>query len=665
MLLCVITPSTGDPRVLRAIKSVDGLGIRHMIVADGPEAARKLAKLGVVPSLCLPEAVGKHGWNAHRVYGALPWLTNSKYVTFLDEDNFFVNLDGWLNFTLLHDLEWSCCLRNVYDTFGNFVAHDTFESIGALARDGFVDTNCYMLKRDVAIQCSVAWNRPFRLSPLEADGVLYNTLMERFPTKMKVYPKYCLNYVAGSTPSSVKPSFFEKNVALPKEKIFIFHFNKHATQLLFEGEGSVFDEWSLRIYDDFMQTHTAYNGYTQEFVPANSICVFTLCHASDLPRHIIDRRDIKKILFAFESPNIRHTEQWDVRYLNHFDVVLSYWDHVAAWPSVIPSPQFCHPATKEDYVENESFARDVCIVLENRGTVGEYTVCNRRLNCLDALRGQYAYGLANRGVNVTAYGTLWEARDKLRVGDCGEYTRANGNPHQLLKRHTFAIIVENCDAEGYVSEKIFDAFCAGCIPLYYGNLNHLVTVDSDMYVDLKKDFNVADDTSSLRRLSAYLQTIDVPQMKSRILQGRDAVMAQISSRRFANLLDNAMEHRMDKTIVLPPTTVLRTFLPRHLFVFVGQHLRASVRKIYTTGTEEWEEPWITPYLKAYNQFFNTNKTRFHLCRKITGAYAVNWHIFNDSLSFALSCESKVTPYSPSLLFALSVSEIKIEELNDA
>tara|TARA_B000000477_G_C6055520_1_gene212116 strand:- start:666 stop:950 length:285 start_codon:yes stop_codon:yes gene_type:complete len=94
-------------------------------------------------------------------------------------------------------------------------------------------------------------------------------------------------------------------------------------------------------------------------------------------------------------------------------------------------------------------------------------------------------------------------------------------------------------------------------------------------------------------------------------------------------------------------------------------MRASVRKIYTTGTEEWEEPWINPYLKAYNKFFNTNKTRFHLCRKITGAYAVNWHIFNDSLSFALSCESKVTPYSPSLLFALSVSEIKIEELNDA
>ena len=76
MLLCVITPSTGDPRVLRAIKSVDGQGIRHMIVADGPEAALKLAKLGVVASLCLPEAVGKHGWNAHRVYGALPWLTN-------------------------------------------------------------------------------------------------------------------------------------------------------------------------------------------------------------------------------------------------------------------------------------------------------------------------------------------------------------------------------------------------------------------------------------------------------------------------------------------------------------------------------------------------------------------------------------------------------------
>ena len=39
-----------------------------------------------------------------------------------------------------------------------------------------------------------------------------------------------------------------------------------------------------------------------------------------------------------------------------------------------------------------------------------------------------------------------------------------------MQGYTFALIVENCDAQGYASEKLYDALIAGAIPLYYGHV---------------------------------------------------------------------------------------------------------------------------------------------------------------------------------------------------
>ena len=38
----------------------------------------------------------------------------------------------------------------------------------------------------------------------------------------------------------------------------------------------------------------------------------------------------------------------------------------------------------------------------------------------------------------------------------------------ILSHYDVAMIVENTDAEGYVSEKLYDALIAGCLPAYYG-----------------------------------------------------------------------------------------------------------------------------------------------------------------------------------------------------
>lgn len=62
------------------------------------------------------------------------------------------------------------------------------------------------------------------------------------------------------------------------------------------------------------------------------------------------------------------------------------------------------------------------------------------------------------------------ARDKIRT----------------LRRYTFNLCFENCDEDGYVTEKIVDALAAGCVPLYQGGGRFLQeTVPGDCFIDCR------------------------------------------------------------------------------------------------------------------------------------------------------------------------------------
>jgi hypothetical protein len=91
------------------------------------------------------------------------------------------------------------------------------------------------------------------------------------------------------------------------------------------------------------------------------------------------------------------------------------------------------------------------------------------------------------------------------------------------------MIIENCDADGFVSEKIYDAFIAGTIPIYYGNNNARVAVPADMYVDAKA-FSGPDE------LCAFVGSMDadaISAMQRRILDGREEVMRRVSTQALA------------------------------------------------------------------------------------------------------------------------------------
>jgi glycosyltransferase involved in cell wall biosynthesis len=192
--IAVITPTTGSFFLKQCVTSIarQSYGsIRHYVVIDGKdreaETMSVLADTSFVGEvIALPEATGKNKFYGHRIYGSLPFLVDADFVAFLDEDN-------WLDpqhFQLLVEqitsanLEWAYGLRSIVSNEGEFICRDECQSLGWWpAFDGayhFIDTNCYLISRSLAIEAAGLWNRQGYISTLrDPDRELCRWLLNR------------------------------------------------------------------------------------------------------------------------------------------------------------------------------------------------------------------------------------------------------------------------------------------------------------------------------------------------------------------------------------------------------------------------------------------------------------------------------------------------------
>jgi len=72
---------------------------------------------------------------------------------------------------------------------------------------------------------------------------------------------------------------------------------------------------------------------------------------------------------------------------------------------------------------------------------------------------------------------------------------------EVLQKYKFAICYENArDISGYITEKIFDCFFAGCVPVYWGASNVTEHIPEDTFID-KRNF------STYEELYKYLKNM--------------------------------------------------------------------------------------------------------------------------------------------------------------
>ena len=563
----VVTPTIGTPYLARCIESVqsqDLLGVEHLIVVDGHEYADAVERI-VEPYLLkkplrvmvLPFNVGAGGWCGHRVYASIPFLLDADYVAYLDEDNVYQknHLSSMLHLVSSKNLDWAYSLRTIVDKNGTFIAHDNCESLGGLChtvlgwQDFLVDTSCYFLSMDVAKAISPKWMHKTRQeNGQEADRTVARYLLAHETFKGGCTRKHSLHYMVDSASTSVSGKFFmEANQMLKydfqeKPTVYIFHFNAEQTAKFLvtmhrKDRSYALDEWQMTLLRGLSSKYNLVNGFAVEpFIEPGSVIYVSMCHMHELPSKTLQRTDIHKILYTLESPNIRHQQQWNLSFLKTFDHLLTYWTPLL---TKHPSATFCPHNTHHLDLDNpldrhllvprkDKVKRDVVMVLECRDLGGSYEINGVPLKCLDPLRKFYVESLKD----ITVYGLGWDrfkANANLKIGHTKHRSLDDRSTVDIIKNYTFVLIVENTDADGYVSEKIYDAWIAGCIPIYYGNNNDNVNIPQDMYIDLRA-FATSQD------LQKYLDKLTLKEILAKrnfILKNRDKVLQKVSTQAFA------------------------------------------------------------------------------------------------------------------------------------
>ena len=579
MRVAVITGTIGSTTLRETVESVQSqtVPVDHWIVVDGKEFERDVIKiLGKMPKytgtkytqhiIVLPKNTGGDGYLCHRINGALPWLVDSDYICYLDEDNAF-RPDHVKH--LLESIKttpgarWAHSFRSIIDDDGTTICNDSCESLGGLSHtvidrnDRLIDTNCYMLERELAVQICPLWNVKARQpGQLEADRQVCRVLMQREPI-YGVSRSYSVLYRTSNRHDSVATDFFKNGNAIlgrgvggydaTKPTMYLFHFDAQRTSEYCHGEheSDPLGEWCPGMWHGLASSYNLADGFACiEYIPHGATCLVTMCAPETLPLEFFKNRpDTKKILFTAEGPNIRHAAQWDIDFLNtHFDIILTHWQPLLDSPLI--KTVFCpHNARflefpRHDAVlrENKSRARSVVMVLERRDILGTYEINVQRLTCLDCLREQYVTGLAD----ATVYGNGWAEycadHPNVTLGYAMERHADTKTPIDHYQNHDFALIIENCDAEGYVSEKLGDAFIAGAIPLYYGNPSALVTIPENSYIDIRKYKNGYDLQMHLNSLSDA-QILD---MKRTIIDVRREYLERRGRRAIASAVETAI-----------------------------------------------------------------------------------------------------------------------------
>jgi hypothetical protein len=204
-------------------------------------------------------------------------------------------------------------------------------------------------------------------------------------------------------------------------------------------------------------------------------------HNFNIYDKIIKNDKIKKISAIFEAPS-RRPDLWD--YTKWFDFCISFnkqpEEHCQCEHIESPYP-YNFSENKCKYLEWNS--RNTLVwVSSNNWFRGSDSLSQRRLQDFDYF-SKRLYG------KVALYGKGWDIKNPSLYGPspltgifrntknkehynniCRYWLGAIENKSETISSYKFCFSYENTDNyPGYVTEKVFDAWMAGCIPVYWGD----------------------------------------------------------------------------------------------------------------------------------------------------------------------------------------------------
>lgn len=171
-----------------------------------------------------------------------------------------------------------------------------------------------------------------------------------------------------------------------------------------------------------------------------------------------------------------------------------------------------------------------------RGQWHSPNLYRRRLEIIEAF---------TRVEDFDLWGTGWDrpiggGSRKVRAAVRSCYRGIAEDKSELLGRFRFALCLENTRFPGYISEKLFDAFHAGTIPVYLGAPDVADYVPEDSYIDM-------DRFTDLVSLREYMRGMGESEAEGRLSSAREFLASpsfeRFSEERFISTFMEAIDER--------------------------------------------------------------------------------------------------------------------------
>ena len=231
----------------------------------------------------------------------------------------------------------------------------------------------------------------------------------------------------------------------------------------------------------------------------NEVCTFLFFDFPNMNNPYVKQAfstQIPKYLFIFESALIR-PDNWDLKKHKHFDKIFTWND------DFVDNKKYF----KFNFAQNipNSISKD----LEKKTKLCTLIAGNKKVNHPLELYSKRVEAIKwfekNHPQNFEFYGIGWDQythsnkyvkyllnKTKLSAlfkPDFKSYRGKIDSKKEVLENYRFAICYENArDIPGYITEKIFDCFFAGCVPIYWGADNITNFIPKECFID-KREFD--------------------------------------------------------------------------------------------------------------------------------------------------------------------------------
>ena len=260
------------------------------------------------------------------------------------------------------------------------------------------------------------------------------------------------------------------------------------------SDNPIGDDWFERVnqqlapFDVFLERIDLTSYVSEEKAPKDPI-IFYNCWWKALPLLTYRSLQDRLTLFLWEPPTV-YPHLYKPEMLNKFTRVYTWDDHLVDNQHCF---KFYYPCLQGMIHDVIPFAgKKLCTqVSANKHSSHPNELYSKREEVI-----QFFESFPND--DFVFYGYGWEN------GGYRTYGGAPDDKIRTIRHYRFCFCYENIkDIDGYVTEKIFDCFTAGCVPIYWGASNIGAYIPRSCFID-RRDFNSLEELYDfLKNMSAH------------------------------------------------------------------------------------------------------------------------------------------------------------------